>query len=231
MNESGVMVWEGRSGSVEQTMALGAAVAEVVRQGDVIALIGELGAGKTQFVRGLARGMGLGEQVVSSPTFVMVNEYLDEQSDRSLVHIDAYRVTTLDELESIGWDFGGDAMREGAVVVLEWADRLDGALSDDLLQIELGHVSDEERAARISAMGDWQLRVPVLREKIEATMAGKPAGDGTTLKCPTCGGAVSDSAETFPFCSVRCKQVDLGKWFGEEYKVSRPIEEADLDEE
>ena len=107
------------------TVALGRAVGRVVRAGDVIALEGELGAGKTRFVRGVCEGMGLDPAQVSSPTFVVVNEYAAAREGAAatcaLRHVDAYRLGGAGELESVGWDRVVDGT---AVVVIEWASRV-----------------------------------------------------------------------------------------------------------
>ena len=115
--------------SVEQTVQLGEAIGKCCKPGDIIALQGELGAGKTQLVRGIAQGLGLNPRQVSSPTFVMVQEYERPEDQQEgdkymitvLVHIDAYRIGSPDELESIGWTGQGEELRENAVVAIEWA--------------------------------------------------------------------------------------------------------------
>lgn len=113
----------------EGTVALGRAVGRLLRAGDVVALEGELGAGKTRFVRGVCEGMGLDPSQVSSPTFVLVNEYAERAAGAArsadvvpLRHVDAYRLHGgAEELESIGWDRVVDG---SAAVVIEWASRV-----------------------------------------------------------------------------------------------------------
>lgn len=224
-------VWQARTESVEQTMALGRALGRHVEPGDLIALVGELGVGKTQLVRGLAEGMGIDPRAVASPTFVMVVEHEPQGDGPTLVHIDAYRLESLDELESVGWEINGESLRRDGVIALEWADRLDGALGEDLLRVELVHEGEHSRSVTVEAMGNWQLRSPALAASLrEAVKQGGDREPRPAIKCPICGQDVSDDAETFPFCSVRCKQVDLAKWFGGDYKISRSIEQSDLDE-
>lgn len=90
--------------------------------GELIALVGELGAGKTQFVKGLARGLGVeDEEIVTSPTFKLVNLYNEGGMEMPLYHVDAYRLTRGSE----AWDLGlEEAIEAGAVAAVEWADRL-----------------------------------------------------------------------------------------------------------
>ena len=113
--------------SPAETEALGAALAEELKPGAVVAFTGDLGAGKTAFVRGLARGLGIGERV-TSPTFTIVNEY--EGGRLPLFHFDMYRLDSADELFDIGWE---DYLARGGVCAVEWsenvADALTGAIS------------------------------------------------------------------------------------------------------
>ncbi len=153
------------------TVRLGKAIGGLAVAGDVIALDGQLGAGKTQFVRGLAEGMGLNPRDVSSPTFVFVQEYPPPPEVRGsesipvLVHIDAYRLDSADQLESIGWS---DEMRDGAVLAVEWAARIAEALGDDVLHVSIEHASEDRRFVTITASGSWRSRFPALRAKVEA---------------------------------------------------------------
>ena len=114
------------SNSVEETEHLGADLAAKLPAGSVVAFTGDLGAGKTAFVRGMARGLGVAERV-TSPTFTIVNEY--EGGGLSLFHFDLYRLESADELFDIGWE---DYLGRGGVCAVEWsekvADALDGAV-------------------------------------------------------------------------------------------------------
>ncbi len=165
-------IWEGKSWAVEETMALGEAVGGMVIGGDVIALEGELGAGKTQFVRGVAKGMGLDERGVSSPTFVLVHEYDDGVSGRVLVHLDAYRLNGPEDLESIGWDeheggFGGDV-----VVAVEWATRMLDWLGEEVLRVKLRHVSETDREIEVWGQGRWLSLVEELAQSMSQAVGG-----------------------------------------------------------
>ncbi len=151
--------------SVEQTMAVGEAIGRLVRSRDVIALDGELGAGKTQFVRGLSVGMGLDAEAVSSPTFVLMHEYLPEvgrnENALVLVHIDAYRLEGGGDLHTLGWDDGGDGpgeLADGAVVVVEWAARIGSDLPADRLDVMIEHAGESQRRLVVEAHGSWAER-------------------------------------------------------------------------
>jgi tRNA threonylcarbamoyladenosine biosynthesis protein TsaE len=103
--------------SEAETSAIGERFASAVRPGDVVLLYGELGAGKTAFVRGLARGLGMAEDEVSSPTFTLIQEY--EVGNGWLFHVDLYRLRP-DEVDDLGLD---ELTASGGVVAVEWPDR------------------------------------------------------------------------------------------------------------
>ena len=122
-----------RSSSPEATAAAATALAAVVGDaGLVVGLSGPLGAGKTHFVKGLAAGLGLDPAAVSSPTFVIANQY--PGGARPLAHVDLYRLEDEAELENTGFL---DMLEPGAVVAVEWADRLPAALPDERLEIRI----------------------------------------------------------------------------------------------
>src|SRR5437773_6979641 len=102
MKITGVHIWRGKSTSISRTLAIGRAIGKLVRAADTIALHGELGAGKTQVVRGIAEGLGISANV-ASPTYVLMQEYPAKERGLVLVHIDAYRMREASDLESIGW--------------------------------------------------------------------------------------------------------------------------------
>ena len=105
-------------------------------------MYGDLGAGKTAFVRGMARGMGLNCRV-SSPTFTIVNEYLGE---RELIHFDMYRLSGADELFDIGWE---DYLNRGAVCVVEWSENVEDAFFGDEIRVNIEKLSDTGRRITI----------------------------------------------------------------------------------
>ena len=152
--------WTCQTQGPEQTADIGRIIGQFSQAGDLIALIGELGAGKTQFTRGIAQGLGVDTDQVSSPTFVLVHEYQGLVDRPQLIHMDAYRVGSLDELESMGWDpaAGGGELREQCVLVVEWADRLGGTLGDDMLEITIDHLDETRREIRLRFLGNWSSR-------------------------------------------------------------------------
>jgi len=132
--------------SPEETEALGAKLAERLRPGTVLAFTGDLGAGKTAFVRGMARGLGITDRV-TSPTFTIVNEY--EGGRLPLFHFDMYRLGSSDELFDIGWE---DYLRRGGVCAVEWSENISDALDADVLRVEIRRGEREEQR-RISITG------------------------------------------------------------------------------
>ena len=112
--------------SPEETEQLGAALGRIVRPGTVIAYRGDLGAGKTAFTRGLARGLGYTD-IVTSPTYTIVNEYLGGRLP--LFHFDMYRLTSAEDLWDIGWE---DYLDRGGVCCVEWSENVADALEDPI---------------------------------------------------------------------------------------------------
>ena len=113
--------------SPSETEAVGAALAQVLQPGTVIAYRGDLGAGKTAFTRGLARGLGVTERV-TSPTYTIVNEYLGGRMP--LFHFDMYRLGSEGELFDIGWD---DYLERGGICAVEWSENVWGAMEDAIV--------------------------------------------------------------------------------------------------
>ena len=117
--------------SPEETEALGASLAQELEPGAVLAFTGDLGAGKTAFVRGLARGLGCPGRV-TSPTFTIVNEY--EGGRLPLFNFDMYRLGSADELFDIGWE---DYLARGGVCAVEWSENVAEALEADCLRVDI----------------------------------------------------------------------------------------------
>ena len=121
-------------------------LAPLLRAGDVIALKGELGSGKTTFARALIRALGVADTEVPSPTFTLVQSYEGQTFD--IWHFDLYRLKSADE----ALELGIDEMRHGNVVLIEWPERLGVALASDRLEIVFEYCADED-ARRISLLG------------------------------------------------------------------------------
>ncbi len=150
--------------SRQRTHTIGAQLGRSVADGQVIALRGDLGAGKTTLVQGLAAGMGVTARV-TSPTFVLVNEYAAEQG-RRLVHIDAYRLAegaALADAATFGLaDLLADGGLDGVnVVAIEWAERIQSLLPADRLEIEITAAADDPdaRTLHITATGEQSARL------------------------------------------------------------------------
>ena len=125
------------SNSVEETERLGAAMAEKLPAGSVVAFSGDLGAGKTAFVRGMARGLGVTERV-TSPTFTIVNEY--EGGRLPLFHFDLYRLGSADELFDIGWE---DYLARGGICAVEWSENVAEAIENDAIRVSIRRGAEE----------------------------------------------------------------------------------------
>jgi tRNA threonylcarbamoyladenosine biosynthesis protein TsaE len=133
--------------SPEATAALGAALGTRLEPGDVVALEGDLGAGKTVFVKGVASGMGIDPEAVTSPTFTLMHVHTGRCP---LLHLDLYRIARPDALEAIGWD---EAVGGGAVVVIEWAARAGAWLPAERLDVGIETTGEAARRVRVAARG------------------------------------------------------------------------------
>ena len=137
------------SHSPEETEDIGARLAETLKPGAVVAFTGDLGAGKTAFTRGLARGLGVPDRV-TSPTFTIVNEY--EGGRLPLFHFDMYRLASPDELFDIGWE---DYLRRGGVCAVEWSENIAGALEPDAVRVDIRRgSSDQERVITVTGVSE-----------------------------------------------------------------------------
>jgi tRNA threonylcarbamoyladenosine biosynthesis protein TsaE len=126
-----------------ETAALGAALAGTLSGGDIVLLVGDLGAGKTAFVRGLAAGLGADPDEVSSPTFTLVQEY---RGRVPIEHVDLYRMSGRADVEDLGLD---EFARAGAVVAVEWAERYDGPWPAHAIWVEIADEGDDRRRITI----------------------------------------------------------------------------------
>ncbi|MBQ8974413.1 MAG: tRNA (adenosine(37)-N6)-threonylcarbamoyltransferase complex ATPase subunit type 1 TsaE [Oscillospiraceae bacterium] len=126
----------------QETEALGSELAQKLDKGAVVALYGDLGAGKTAFTRGMVKGLGI-DEYVTSPTFTIVNEYL---GDTPVFHFDMYRLSGEDELFDIGWE---DYLSRGGICCVEWSENVDGAFPPDTVRVYIRKLSDTHREIEI----------------------------------------------------------------------------------
>ena len=127
-----------------EMVSLGQKIASALRGGEVLGLVGDLGAGKTHLVRGILEGLGAGDPA-ASPTFSLVHEHNDGRLPAA--HFDFYRMKSADEALGMGWD---EYLAGGAVLLVEWADRFDGALMpEDTLWLLLRHESPAQRSVKL----------------------------------------------------------------------------------
>lgn len=138
--------------SPEDTHAAAAVVAAALPDDAFVAVSGDLGAGKTTFVRSLCGAVGIDPREVTSPTFGLVHEYACSTSrkPRRLVHIDAYRLTGIDDLESLGWD---EIVGGGGWILVEWPERIAAALPERRLELKLVVTGPTTRRLQIRSLG------------------------------------------------------------------------------
>ena len=146
-NKESNHVWELASRSSLHTDRLGRAIGQALQGGETLALFGQLGAGKTALVRGIAAGLGAPSTAVSSPTFVFIHEY---RGRLPLAHVDLYRVRSIHEAESTGLE---DYLCSSTVAAIEWADKGLSLLPQDHLEILLRHQSVGSRTIQLAATG------------------------------------------------------------------------------
>lgn len=136
--------------SPEETISFAERIGRLLKAGDFIAYHGDLGAGKTTFTRGLAVGMGLPDEV-SSPTFAIVNEY-HGKGKITLYHFDMYRIGSSEELETTGFY---DYPLDESVFAVEWAENIEDAFPENVIQIKISRIDDDIRKITIiTAEGD-----------------------------------------------------------------------------
>lgn len=134
------------SNSPEQTQAAARELAQSLPPGSCVALLGDLGAGKTQFVRGLVEGIGGNIRAVSSPTFVLLHIY--DGGRLRVFHLDAYRVGGAEDFQAIGFE---ELLEQGGIVVVEWADRVAELLPPGHVRVQLTATGEHQRRIEITS--------------------------------------------------------------------------------
>ena len=159
-----------RTSSVDATQELAAALATLAQPGDLIVLAGDLGAGKTAFVQGFGRGLGVTEPI-TSPTFTLVQEYAGRLP---VHHVDVYRLDQLSEVVDLGLS---ELLDDRGVVLIEWGDAITPLLPSDLLEVRLTFgAGDDDRTLVLRSSGrSWLRRMASLVEAV-APWAGVPDG-------------------------------------------------------
>lgn len=220
--------------SPEATHALAQGLASVLRSGNIIALSGELGAGKTTFVRGVVEALGGDKSLVASPTFVIVHVYPVASQPRTsaekrierVTHIDAYRLTSAEDLEPIGWDrlfdesSGGPSASTGSVAFVEWPERISNHLPAEhsRANVLIEHLREDVRRFTLTLPESWSAR-----DGVDMLLSRPPA------VCPKTRRWVSPTRPSYPFADERSRSGDLYGWLTESYKVSRAAREGDED--
>ena len=136
------------SNSIEETIEVGAVLGRALRKGDVVALVGTLGSGKTILTKGIAKGLGLKDvRYVNSPSFVIIKEY---KGKISLYHLDLYRLDKSTLLDTESYE---EYLYGNGVTVIEWAERLSSTLPSDYLEMRFAHKTTNQRAISAIAHG------------------------------------------------------------------------------
>ncbi len=214
------------------TNALARSLARVLRPGDVVTLDGDLGAGKTTLVRALARALNVPDGAVSSPTFVVINQYSIPPArgqdalplaGGQLIHVDAYRVHEAPELENAGWDHLFDMHAHpigAAAAIIEWPSRIEDAIAHDACQIALEATGQDSRRAAIAMPKAW-IEGPNARDAARRMM------DSAPTRCRITGDWVEATRPSYPFATDQARLADLHKWFSGERTISRDIRPED----
>jgi tRNA threonylcarbamoyladenosine biosynthesis protein TsaE len=153
-----IEIGTGATKSVDDTRAVGAALAELARPGDVLVLAGDLGTGKTAFAQGFARGLGITEPV-TSPTFILARTY---EGRLRMHHLDVYRLEHLQEAEDLGL---AELVDDRGVTLIEWGDVIAPTLPAEHLEVRLDYgAGSDDRTLRLGAAGrSWGMRADALR--------------------------------------------------------------------
>ncbi len=140
------MVFQTKSPS--ETTRIGKSLGSLLSPGDIVALAGELGAGKTQFIKGLAAGVGVGKSAhISSPSFTLINEYIGKVP---FYHIDLFRLNSAKEAEELGME---EYFEGGGITAIEWADKIVSLLPEEILWISIHYTGEHTRSLEITGKG------------------------------------------------------------------------------
>ena len=126
--------------SPEETQTIGVSIAQKLQSGNIVALYGDLGAGKTHITKGICQGLDIDSEFVNSPTFTLVNEYAGGKIP--VYHFDAYRIKSIDEFYEMGFE---DYFYDDAICIIEWPSRIEKLLPDDTIRLKLTHISEKKR--------------------------------------------------------------------------------------
>jgi len=160
------------TGSVIHTRALAAALAELARPGDLLLLVGDLGAGKTAFTQGFGAGLGIDEQI-TSPTFALVRGYTGRLD---LNHLDVYRLEQINEALDLGLS---ELLDDGSVTIIEWGDTITRALPRDYLEVRITFgEGEEDRIIELAPVGSrWQARTRALSVAVASWAVSERPGE------------------------------------------------------
>jgi tRNA threonylcarbamoyladenosine biosynthesis protein TsaE len=181
--------------SAEETRILGVALAPVLAPGDIVSLSGDLGAGKTVLVQGLASALGV-RQPITSPSFTLVREY---EARYRLVHVDVYRLDSFQEVLDIGFE---EFLDPSAIVAIEWGEAVTPLLPRRYVEIELRHPpgsgAEDERVVRFRPRGaEWARKLDGMRTTAEALLGAlAPEGSGPRFAYTGTGGGRDDRGPT-----------------------------------
>ena len=157
-----------RTNSVDDTRALAAGVADLLRPGDLVLLCGELGAGKTAFAQGLASALGVAGPV-TSPTFTMAHRY---EGRLAVNHLDVYRLDRLREADDLAVP---ELLDEDAVTMIEWGEAIRRELPRDYLEVTFAYgEGDDDRTLTFLPQGRWEARAELLSERVAQTPGAQP---------------------------------------------------------
>ncbi len=156
------MVFQTQSAS--ETIRIGKKIGSLLLPGDIVALVGELGAGKTQFIKGLAAGVGVGKSTyISSPSFTLINEYVGKVR---FYHIDLFRLKSEKEVEELGLE---EYFQGGGITAIEWADKIPSLLPEEILWINICYTGKNTRSFEMIGKGKRYLN---LLEQIQSSELG-----------------------------------------------------------